>query len=73
MQPVTADELVEHVGRDPRDVGRLLGEFVGDDLIGVSSRRDDDGDVPEFDLTAKGSNTLEMWVFLEERAPGEEP
>ena len=58
MQPTTADEVAEHLGRD-----------VGD----VAHRRMEDGDEIEFDLTAAGASTLDNWVFIEDLEPGEIP
>ncbi len=73
MQPVTVDELSEHLGRDAGDISRTLSGFVGEDFVDVGSRRTEDGDEVEFDLTAAGASTLDNWVFIEDLEPGEIP
>jgi chromosome segregation and condensation protein ScpB len=73
MQPVTVDELAEHLGRDAGDISRTLSGFVSDDFVDVGSRRTEDGEEVEFDLTAAGASTLDNWVFIEDLEPGEIP
>jgi predicted transcriptional regulator len=73
MQPATAGEVAEHLGRDAGEIARTLSDFVSDDLVDVASRRTEDGEDVEFDLTATGSNTLDNWVFVEDLEPGEIP
>lgn len=73
MQPVTVDELAEHLGRDAGDISRTVSGFVSEDFVDVGSRRTEDGDEVEFDLTAAGASTLENWVFIEDLEPGEIP
>jgi DNA-binding MarR family transcriptional regulator len=73
MQPATADEIAKHLGRDSGDLSRTLSGFVSDDLVDVGSRRTEDGDEVEFDLTAAGASTLDNWVFMEDLEPGEIP
>lgn len=73
MQPATVDELAEHLGRNAGDISRTLSEFVSDDLVDVASRRTEDGEVIEFDLTAAGASKLDNWIFLEDLEPGEIP
>lgn len=73
MQPTTADEVAEHLGRDVGDVTGTLSDFVSEDLLDVGHRRTDDGEEVEFDLTVAGANTLDNWVFIEDLEPGEIP
>ncbi len=73
MQPTTADEVAEHLGRDVGNVARMLSGFVSEDLLDVAHRRTEDGEEIEFDLTAAGASTLDNWVFLEDLEPGEIP
>jgi transposase-like protein len=73
MQPVTADELAEHLVREHEDIVRLLDQFMREGVIDIWPRETEDGYVAEYDLTPDGSRTLEQWVFHEERKPGEIP
>ncbi len=73
MQPTTADEVAEHLGRDVGDVARTLSGFVSEDLLDVGHRRTEDGQEVEFDLTAAGASTLDNWVFIADLEPGEIP
>jgi chromosome segregation and condensation protein ScpB len=73
LQPATADELAEHLGRDRGDISETLKQFMSEDLISLEPRETKDGAVAEYELTPNGSHTLEHWVFLEEREPGEIP
>jgi transposase-like protein len=73
MQSVTVDELAEHLGRGHDDIIRTLDQFMAEGLIEIWPRETEDGYVAEYDLTPDGSQTLEHWVFLEEREPGEIP
>jgi len=73
MQPTTAVEVAEHLGRDVGDVAGTLSGFVSEELLDIGHRRTEDGDEVEFDLTAAGGSTLDNWVFLEELEPGEIP
>lgn len=73
MQPATAHEVAEHLGRDVGDVARMLSGFASEDLLDVAHRRMEDGDEIEFDLTAAGASTLDNWVCIEDLEPGEIP
>lgn len=73
MQPVTTDELAEHLGRDRGDIARTLKRLMSENFIDNEPRPTEDGAVAEYQLTPNGSHTLEHWVFLEEREPGEIP
>jgi len=64
MQPTTAGEVADHFGRDSGDIARTLSGFVSDDLVDVASRRTEDGEDVEFDLTATGASTLDMAKHL---------
>jgi DNA-binding MarR family transcriptional regulator len=73
MQPATADELVEHLGRDRDDIDRTLKQFMAEELVDLEPRETEDGYEAEYDLTPHGSHTLEHWVFHEEHEPGDVP
>jgi DNA-binding MarR family transcriptional regulator len=73
MQPVTVDELAEHLGRDAGDISRTLSGLVSEDFVDVGSRRTEDRDEVEFDLAAAGASTLDNWVFIEDLEPGKIP
>jgi len=73
MQPATADEIANHLGRDAGDISRTLSDFVRKDLVDLGSRRTEDGEDVEFDLTLAGTSTLDNWIFLDDLEPGELP
>ena len=62
--PAAVDDLVDHIGRAPREISGVLEELRSENLVDVDVV--DDPPIPLYDLTYDGNETLRRWHFQED-------